>query len=77
MRGNTVIVLRRGNNFLSVLHAFSYKQNFYKQRQAEIGKKLSNTARPNFWQTCPKGKFVSANEIISLVAMKMKMIIEK
>ena len=29
--------------FLSDIHAFLYKQHFYKQRQAEIGKNLSKS----------------------------------
>ena len=39
------------------MHVFFYKQHFYKQRQVEIGKKLSkklsNTLKLNFWQKCP------------------------
>ena len=35
--------------YFKKLHAFCYKQHFYKQRQAENGKKkLSNTQRLNF-----------------------------
>ena len=54
-----------------------YKQLFYKERQAEIGKKLSNTLWLNFWCTCPKNKFFCVNEIIWLIVMKMKMIMKK
>ena len=38
--------------YQKIVHVLFYKQHFYKQRQAEIGKKikqmLSNPLRPNF-----------------------------
>ena len=62
--------------------AFLYKQNFYKQRQAEIGRKLRNTLRLNFWQTCRKNKFFVSFFCILLWGYmincnEMKMIMEK
>ena len=39
--------------------------------------KLSKTRRLNFWQTYPKDKFVCVHEIVPLIVMKMKMMMEK
>ena len=47
----SILLTENDQNF--GVHALYYKQHFYKQRQAEICKKikqkLSNTLRLNFW----------------------------